>query len=111
MNFKDALTDFHNTADTGRIVTPIVLGAMIVIQIISTWKSPTHAFDPQSFGIGCASVIAALAAYIWGDAKGQQIAGPPPPGTVIDTTKRTIEVTPPSAAVATAEEVNQYHAS
>lgn len=76
MIFADIFTDFHDTADTGRILTVIVLLAMIVIQVISTISSTTHAFDAQSFGIGCGAVIGALAAYIYGDAKGQQLSAP-----------------------------------
>ena len=77
MIWQEALTDFHNTADTGRIMTAVVLCAMIILQAMSTWMSPTHEFNAQNFGIGCGAVIGALAAYIYGDAKGQQMTIPP----------------------------------
>jgi hypothetical protein len=62
------VTDDNGHLDTGRLLTPIVVLAMLGIDAWAVIVNK-QIFDAQQLGIGIASVLAGLAAYLWGDKK------------------------------------------
>ena len=63
---KDNLTDYDGkTYDTGRSLAWACILALMVMQGWAVYK--TGAFDPMAFAGGCAAIIAALGAAIFGD--------------------------------------------
>lgn len=69
---KQLVTDYDNTTfDTGRSIGLLVVIAMIIFaghDVFIVGKP----FNAQEFGIGIASVLTGIGAYVWGDNRGRQ---------------------------------------
>lgn len=72
--WKSVLTDRLGEFDTGRILVPIVILAMLAFTYIDVAinKQP---FSAQNLGTGVGLVLTAFAAYLWGDYKASHPAG------------------------------------
>jgi predicted membrane-bound mannosyltransferase len=62
-------TDNRGAWDTGRVIVPLAVLAMIAISAFDV-VSNGRAFNAQDLGVGVGAVLAGFAAYLYGDKSG-----------------------------------------
>lgn len=73
---RSVLTDDKGEFDTGRILAPIAVAGMLLLNGWAVVVNVQH-FDPQALGVGIGSVLGGLAAYLWGDKRPTPGVDPP----------------------------------